>query len=311
MPADEGENPPPPPPPESANELDLPDPDNPYPEARLTEEERALPRHHLRLLPLGYVPPPDIRMVDGMPRETFRHPDEFAPTAYFIQTKNGFIRLNGTCNSMGQDVAIPALGPETALYCQEFDAEGNPGLNDGEPVMREVGVFDATVPHQLLVITKSDPSAKRWTRLTLRSVELPDGPLKNSELLAINGALDPVRIQLAGTDAAQDVAPGRVMRLPLPEVEILDFSVFGMNAQGAPSSLIQNSLFATPERLPVLVFYQTEVTSGTQVRTRGDFLDIQLRELDYSPLATEEDRRRSARVGAEVPATAENPSSGS
>ena len=266
-PAD-AQQPPPPPPPDAAGGLDNPSAGNldlntiPVPEADanaaargLTEEERKGPMVKITIIPIGDVPPPILYLdKDGMPREQYRDPLEYAPSIYRIKTKQDAVTILAAQNQVGPLQNVPRR-PALELSYQSYPAADNNNKDPAKPADHGIGtIIVPPAASHLAVILWKDPGDKLWNNPRFRVVDISPGVLAAGEMIAVNAA--GTNLAVAQADKPMVIRDGFMgkIRMPVTSNNQMVLRVYAADGQAA-EPLVQTSLqMPSTERLFLLAW---------------------------------------------------------
>lgn len=218
--------PPPPPPPGGGNEsnpgagLDLssvpkPEADKPDKEMDLTPEEKKSGGVMISILPVGFIPPPIIKLdASGMPRETYRNPMEFPPAIYQVKTSKTTVKIIGAQNQIGPSSVIPRMESTTLYYESPPDPKDTSASKPGDR-LRAIGKI--TIPPastHLLVVLWKDANERLWNAPHYKVVDVSTASLPPNGLTIVN--VSPSTLQFQTGKDPYKAGPGYIGRLDLP-----------------------------------------------------------------------------------------------
>lgn len=219
------QTPPPPPPPEEGGGTDgggrsfdlskipVPEEDKKAAEPELSAEERQGIPIMLSVVPVGYVPPPIIKIgKDGMPREEYRHPLEYPPVVYHVKTKKGSIRVMGPQNQIGPATRIPRTSRISLSY--EMPPGEEAVSDDAGPRLRMIGEFgvERDTTHLVVVLWK-DPDSVRWTSPKFKVIDASPAKMKRNEVVVVNASGRDLAVHRG--DKPYQIRPGFMGRLEM------------------------------------------------------------------------------------------------
>ncbi|BCU77025.1 hypothetical protein llg_17400 [Luteolibacter sp. LG18] len=214
----------------------------------LTDEEKKAGLVTVSVMPVGFIPPPIIKLdASGMPRETYRNPMEFPPVVYKVKTAKGEVKIIGAQNQLGPSSVIPRQESTTLYYVSPPDPKSTTEQKgeDLRPIGKLAIAPDAT--HLLVVIWK-EPSEKMWNSPKYKVIDVSPSKLAPNSLTAINASEATLTIQ-SGKGPFK-MAPGFMGRVELP-----------LNKQGEVPMYVATSANGELEPLS-----QTVVSTATDSR---------------------------------------------
>lgn len=177
------------------------------------EEIRSMPVQ-ISVVPIGFVPPPIIKLdASGMPREQYRDPLEYPPTSYHFATQHGTIRMVGAQNQLTSPTAVPRRNELAFSY--ELPPSQNAVPTGDKKRLKSIGSFNvpAGATHLVVVLWK-DPADRLWSDPQFKVIDVSPGAVKAHEAIVINGSGRELAIERG--DKPYKIVSGFIGKIALP-----------------------------------------------------------------------------------------------